>query len=87
MKRPPNPHNNSKIIMEFDTDKCDKDEKQWVHSNSIVKQKGMLILQVRVKADRLVKTTKKKIAMTVFTKGLSWLWEFTSWITHGVATI
>ena len=26
---------NSKIVMEFDTDKCDKDEKQWVYSNSI----------------------------------------------------
>ena len=59
MKWPPKPYNNSKIIMEFDTDKCDEDEKQWVYSNSIVKQKDMLILQVRVKADRLVKTTKE----------------------------
>ncbi len=53
------PYNNSKIVMEFDTDKCDKDEKQWVYSNSIVQQKDMLVLQVRMKADRLVKTAKE----------------------------
>jgi hypothetical protein len=38
VKRPPKPNNNGKIVMEFDADKCDKDKKQWVHSNSIVKQ-------------------------------------------------
>ena len=52
--------------MEFDTDKCDKDEKQWVYSNSIVKQKDMLIPNVRTEADRLVKTAKKvKIPNTI----------------------
>ena len=59
MKRLPKPYNNSKIVMEFDKDKYGKNEKQWVYSNSIVKQKDMLILQVRVKADRLIKTMKK----------------------------
>ena len=32
---------------------------QWVYSNSIVKQKDMLILHIRVKVDRLVKTMKE----------------------------
>ena len=59
MKWPPKPHNNSKIVMQFDTDKCDEDEKQWVHSNSIVKQKDLLLPQIRVKTDRLVKTMKE----------------------------
>jgi hypothetical protein len=59
VKWPPKPHNNGKVIMEFYTNKRDKDEKQWVHSNSIVQQKDMLILQIRTNTDRLVKTTKK----------------------------
>ena len=59
VKRPPKPHNNGKIVMEFDTDKCDKNQKQWVNSDGIVKQKDMLIPQVRTKADRLVKTAKE----------------------------
>ena len=44
VKWPPKTNNGSKIIMEFDHDVCKEYEKQWVDTNDVFKQKGMLVV-------------------------------------------